>query len=101
MAGWRISADEASVPVLELGETEDAFVPSAPARVRYRRGALVRRMLLTADVAGLMLAFATASIVLPTEAGVDRVTPGYEFLAFLIAIPLWTLLMHLEGLYDR
>ena len=31
----------------------------------------------------------------------DRVSPGYEYLAFLLAIPGWLLLLRLEGLYDR
>ena len=31
----------------------------------------------------------------------DRVTPGFEYVAFLLAIPVWILLLRLEGLYDR
>ena len=31
----------------------------------------------------------------------DRVSPGYEYLAFILAIPGWVILLRLEGLYDR
>ena len=74
-----------------------------PPRRRYRRGALVRRMLFGADVLGLWLAFVLANILLPPPAAEmgDRVDPGLEWVAFLLAIPLWTLLLRLEGLYDR
>ena len=74
-----------------------------PPRRRYRRGALVRRMLFGADVLGLWLAFVLAKILLPPSAAEmgDRVHAGLEWVAFLLAIPLWTLLLKLEGLYDR
>ena len=31
----------------------------------------------------------------------DRVSSGFEYVAFLLAIPFWILLLRLEGLYDR
>ncbi len=59
-------------------------------------------MLLAADVAGLLLAFAIANALAPAfDHGVDRVSPGLEYAAFMLAIPLWILLLRLEGLYDR
>jgi exopolysaccharide biosynthesis polyprenyl glycosylphosphotransferase len=97
--GWRLSAD-AATPAYDLG-LDDLIVEPAPRR-RYRRGALVRRMLLLADVAGLVLAFTIADVLVPTIGDpTDKVSPAYEYLGFLCAIPLWILLLRLEGLYDR
>ncbi len=97
--GWRSSAEAIAVdgPVLG-GVRHDRSL----ARRRYTRGALVRRMLLIADVLGLIISFAVASAVLAPQLGpTDRVTPAFEYAAFVLAIPLWILLLRLEGLYDR
>jgi exopolysaccharide biosynthesis polyprenyl glycosylphosphotransferase len=99
VAGWRVGGGEPG----DLGEL--AFVEhvgeSLPRR-GYRRGALVRRVLLAADVAGLVIAFVLANTLLSRVGdSADKVTPGYEYVAFLLAIPLWILLLRLEGLYDR
>jgi len=67
----------------------------------YRRGALVRRTLLVADVLGLALAFVLANLLVSSVAIGDRVSPGFEYLAFFLAIPGWVILLRLEGLYDR
>ena len=37
----------------------------------------------------------------PSETWGTGSAPGYEYLAFLLAIPGWVLLLRLEGLYDR
>jgi exopolysaccharide biosynthesis polyprenyl glycosylphosphotransferase len=100
LAGWRVE----SAAGLELAEELEFLGHDEKAAVhpRYRRGALVRRTLLLADVAGLVIAFALANALLPAFGdSADRVSPGYEYAAFLLAIPLWILLLRLEGLYDR
>ena len=97
--GWRVRDD-----VFDLTEVDprDRTVPLDVPQRKYRRGALVRRALLFADVAGLTIAFVLANALLPSfSSTVDRVSPGYEYLAFLFAIPGWILLLRLEGLYDR
>jgi exopolysaccharide biosynthesis polyprenyl glycosylphosphotransferase len=102
--GWRvreqIAADLGADFVDDNSDLESVY-QSVPQR-RYRRGALVRRMLLVADVLGLVFAFIVANVLVPavTELG-DRVSPGYEYLAFFLAIPGWVILLRLEGLYDR
>jgi exopolysaccharide biosynthesis polyprenyl glycosylphosphotransferase len=96
--GWRVSDDGAVDFVDAAGLT---FEPSAKRR-RYGRGALVRRTLLIADVAGLVLAFFLAGLLAPHHSdSADRVSSGMEYLALLLAIPFWVLLLRLEGLYDR
>jgi exopolysaccharide biosynthesis polyprenyl glycosylphosphotransferase len=100
--GWK-AASTFGLQLDDLpGDDLETFEAPVVRRSRYRRGSLVRRALLTADVAGLALAFALATMLLPRVADtVDRVSTGYEFIVFLLAIPFWILMMRLEGLYDR
>ena len=55
-----------------------------------RRGWLVRRMLLLADLAGLALAYILAELVFgdPGPNG-DHVPPFAETLLFLVTLPVW------------
>jgi exopolysaccharide biosynthesis polyprenyl glycosylphosphotransferase len=61
----------------------------------HRRGWLVRRMLLLADVVGLATAFLLASVVIGSGVG------GGDALFFLATLPGWVLLANVYGLYDR
>jgi exopolysaccharide biosynthesis polyprenyl glycosylphosphotransferase len=67
-----------------------------------RRGWLVRRALLAADIAGLSIAFGIAEQVFGD--GISRAghlgTPG-EFLLFLATLPAWVVAAKLYGLYDK
>jgi exopolysaccharide biosynthesis polyprenyl glycosylphosphotransferase len=96
--GWRVDEQTGTLAAYDISSVEPR-----PLSVRrsLRRGSLVRWSLLVADVAGLILAFAIATAVTQGTSGVDRVSPGYEYVAFLLAIPIWIILMRLEGLYDR
>jgi exopolysaccharide biosynthesis polyprenyl glycosylphosphotransferase len=67
-----------------------------------RRGWLVRRALLAADVAGLFTAFLVAQFLfLGLTAPVDRLGPDAEWLLFLLTLPGWIVVAKLYGLYDR
>jgi len=67
-----------------------------------RRGWLVRRMLIGADVGGLVLAFALAEAIFRTRIGpTDPVVPQHEVPLFIATLPGWVLLARLHGLYDR
>jgi exopolysaccharide biosynthesis polyprenyl glycosylphosphotransferase len=67
-----------------------------------RRGLLVRRMLMAADVLGLSLAFALAVAIFRSRVGpTDTVTPPHEIPLFLVTLPAWVLLARVHGLYDR
>jgi exopolysaccharide biosynthesis polyprenyl glycosylphosphotransferase len=66
---------------------------------RRRRGWLVRRALVAADLFGLTVAFLIA--MLAFEARTDRVDAGSEFLVFLGALPVWIVAARLFGLYDH
>jgi exopolysaccharide biosynthesis polyprenyl glycosylphosphotransferase len=67
-----------------------------------RRGWLVRRMLLLADVLGLTGAFLLAELVsAAATSGPDRVGTGTEFILFVLTLPLWVVVAKLYGLYER
>lgn len=67
-----------------------------------RRGWLVRRALLFADVVGLALAFLLAEIVFPPSGSVtDHVTMRAEYLLFLLTLPAWIVVAKLYRLYER
>ena len=68
----------------------------------HRRGWIVRRALLAADVVGLVLAFALAEAAFGLDEGtVDKVSPLVELGSFVLTLPLWLVLARLLGLYDR
>ena len=99
--GWRSGA-EATVDAAHWPALGELRLDRPRAHRRYTRGALVRRMLLLADVVGLIASFAIASVLVAPQLGAtDKVGPRFEFVAFLLAIPGWLLLLRLEGLYDR
>lgn len=68
-----------------------------------RRGWLVRRMLLLADVLGLAGAFLLADVVTAAAAapGPDRVARSTEFILFVLTLPLCVVVAKLYGLYER
>jgi exopolysaccharide biosynthesis polyprenyl glycosylphosphotransferase len=67
-----------------------------------RRGWLVRRMLLVADLAGLMFAFVSTQLVFGAGVGsTNRFGFETEILLFVATLPAWVLLAKLYRLYDR
>jgi exopolysaccharide biosynthesis polyprenyl glycosylphosphotransferase len=66
-----------------------------------RRGWLVRRMLLVADLIGLTAAFALAHLVIPARAHLDHLRGTDEIALFLITLPIWVVVARLHGLYDH
>ena len=66
-----------------------------------RRGWLVRRALLVADVAGLVTAFALVEWFVTHRDGSTLFYAGGEILAFLASLPAWILIAKLYGLYER
>jgi exopolysaccharide biosynthesis polyprenyl glycosylphosphotransferase len=67
----------------------------------HRRGWLVRRMLLAADVVGLALAFLVSQQLFEPATVSDRVHPIMEYLIFLGTLPVWVIAGHVAGLYNR
>ena len=61
-------------------------------RVTRRRGWLMRRLLLMADVAGLLVGFVFALALVPPAEGVDNVGSPWEIVLFVATLPLWVFL---------
>jgi len=89
--------------VLSTGDQliEQAYVESAP--TLRERGWLMRRLLVAADLVGLVSAYmiALALVFTPSAASVDKVPVRWEVILFLGSLPLWVLLARIHGLYDR
>src|SRR3954453_18709909 len=66
-----------------------------------RRGWLVRRALLTADLFGLCIAFAITEFLFAPTSGADRLAPWAETAFFLLSLPAWVVVAKLYSLYDR
>jgi len=66
------------------------------------RGWLVRRALLTADLAGLTGALLIVEFVLRFgQPRIGRVDQSLEISLFLLSLPVWVVMAKLYGLYDR
>jgi len=75
---------------------------SQPAQSRrIRRGWLVRRMLLAADVAGLVAAFVATELIWFDHWPSDPPGTSTRTVIFVLLLPLWVLAANLYGLYDR
>ena len=66
-----------------------------------RRGFLVARMLLLADVVGLVLAFVLADVLVGTTSDPGDVSALSELGLFAATLPLWIVAAKIYGLYDN
>jgi len=106
-----MTLQEARLPIGSAGGTVAAAVPAeasprleAEGRLeprRMRRGWLVRRMLLAADVVGLTLAFVLVEVLFRGTLLLDNVGIETESLIFAALLPVWAVAAKLYGLYDR
>jgi exopolysaccharide biosynthesis polyprenyl glycosylphosphotransferase len=91
--------------VLALDDLDDAIAARTlriverrrSGRRPRRRGWLVRRALLAADVLGLVVAFALSQAL----AGPEGPVPAATWVAIGALLPLWVLTAKVSGLYDR
>ena len=91
-----------SPPRAASGEARVLSVAPSPRPRWRRRGWLVRRMLMAADVVGLTAAFALVVVIFSARVGpTDPVARDQEIALFLLTLPGWILLSRLHGLYDR
>jgi exopolysaccharide biosynthesis polyprenyl glycosylphosphotransferase len=73
---------------------------------RRRRGWLMRRLLVVADLAGLAVAFMGTELLLGGlfvggSSGPDAVPLGTEISLFIVTLPVWIVGAKVFGLYDR
>jgi exopolysaccharide biosynthesis polyprenyl glycosylphosphotransferase len=97
--GDRVADEQDTVAVSQGGPAVEHEPPRSRSR---RRGWLMRRLLLGADVMGLLAAYSVAMEIAPAAASTtDRIYPSWEFLLFAATMPVWILLLRVHGLYDR
>ena len=70
-------------------------------RIPHSRGWLMRRILLAADLIGLVTAFLLAILLNPSASALDTAAARWQLALFLASLPLWALLARVHGLYDR
>jgi exopolysaccharide biosynthesis polyprenyl glycosylphosphotransferase len=70
-------------------------------RKRRSRGWLMRRVLLAADVCGLIAAFAATEAIVGSRGAPDSIGLAGEVLLFALTLPIWLVGAKLFGLYDR
>jgi exopolysaccharide biosynthesis polyprenyl glycosylphosphotransferase len=87
-----------ALPALRLGEDEARRAGSGA--VHLGRGWLVRRLLLAADVAGLMVAFVVTEFLFLGNPLIDRFGIGLELAIFVATLPAWILGAKFFGLYE-
>jgi exopolysaccharide biosynthesis polyprenyl glycosylphosphotransferase len=84
-----------------LDERTRAILERRKTTVVRRRGWLVRRVLLLADLFGLLVAFAIAEALWESATIFDHIEPATETLLFLGTLPAWVVVAKIYGLYDR
>jgi exopolysaccharide biosynthesis polyprenyl glycosylphosphotransferase len=86
------SVDERTLQILEQRRKT--------ATVR-RRGWLVRRALLVADVFGLALAFVASEVLFPPAAANGALDFTSEYVLFVLTLPVWVVLAKIYRLYEN
>ena len=90
-----LALDEQTAAILERRGIDGTTRPES---TPHRRGWLVRRALLAADVTSLVLAFVLAKLIVSGSPG-DQ--PGLQFAVLVLMLPLWVVAAKLYGLYER
>jgi exopolysaccharide biosynthesis polyprenyl glycosylphosphotransferase len=70
-------------------------------RHRIRRGWVVRRALIAADVAALLTAFFASELLIAQDARQQPLSPLAASAIFIALLPVWIVAAKLYGLYDR
>jgi exopolysaccharide biosynthesis polyprenyl glycosylphosphotransferase len=94
LAEWEALEDVVGGRTLEILE-QRRLAPAV-----HRRGWLVRRLLLTADLVGLAAAFAVAELIYAGRTS-GSFGIGFETLLFAVTLPAWALIARLYGLYSQ
>jgi exopolysaccharide biosynthesis polyprenyl glycosylphosphotransferase len=88
----RASLDERTLRILEQRRSVAA---------KRRRGWLVRRMLVVADLVGLTFAFLAATFIFEQDGRTNAVGTQVELLVFCLSLPVWVVVAKLYGLYAQ
>jgi hypothetical protein len=67
-----------------------------------RRGWMIRRALLGADIVGLLVAFVASELIYPIQMNrAGALSQFAEFAVFALCLPCWVVAAKLYGLYDK
>ena len=100
-AGSGLGFEGSPRAISAVGEFVHEALESGQNRPRRRRGWLVRRMLLAADLVGLLSAFLIVQAIYKNAPGTDTLSSLSELAVFVLFLPLWIVLAKLHGLYER
>jgi exopolysaccharide biosynthesis polyprenyl glycosylphosphotransferase len=84
-----------------ISPSATSLLGTSPVARAHRRGWLVRRVLLIADILGLAGAFLLAELAVPVSGGRNTVGNEEEWLLFLLVLPLWVVAARAYGLYSH
>ena len=84
-----------------IGEQTPRILEPAWHTARGRRGWLLRRLLLVADVVSLVTAMFVAEAVVNVRKGGGVLDAKWELVALVASLPGWIVIAKLYGLYDR
>jgi exopolysaccharide biosynthesis polyprenyl glycosylphosphotransferase len=96
-----MSATNHTVDGLHEQVGEALAAPRQDALRRIRRGWLVRRALLAADILGLLTAFFATELLFAEDHLAGGVGIGAKLAIFIAWLPAWVVAAKLYGLYDR
>ena len=97
----------ALAPSLDITDMSEIAAPAYRSRraraiaLPRRRGTLVRRMLLVADLFGLAGSFVVGALIWGDRGPIDHQGLGAELVLVAAALPAWVVMAKLHGLYDR
>ena len=94
-----IERDDSRTAPISWRATEKRVRSRSPRR--RSRARLVRRLLLLADIVGLIAAFAVTEAVRPGRGGSFGSEVARLFVAFVVSLPAWVVAASLYGLYDH
>ncbi|MHB8059242.1 MAG: sugar transferase [Gaiellaceae bacterium] len=97
------SINSGNVARVETGVAPSGYPFVAAPRVAkaHRRGWIVRRVLVLADVVGLLGAFLLSEFAVSSSGGLNALGWKEEWLLFLLVLPLWVMVGYLYGLYSH
>ena len=98
-----LTGPEVAASALPLSERTRRILERRQKTARIkRRGWLVHRLLLVADLVGLTVAFAVAELLFGQSAGAgNELRPTSELLFFIATLPAWIVVAKLLELYDH
>ncbi len=98
-----LTGPEVAASALPLSERTRRILERRQKTARIkRRGWLVHRLLLIADIVGLTVAFAVAELLYGQSAGAgNQLRPTSELLFFIATLPAWIIVAKLLELYDH